>query len=170
MSGFSSKNVSALQFFNGDDSALGRLLRQFLEVGEWADGHLAAPDGTVEHRSHLPQIAVVVAADSAYVGALPSVGLMRYLTFSEVLELHRRIIHDIGGAAGVRDLAGVQSAVAQPLMTFDGEELYRTLEEKAAAIWRRTRPEPGRLMNSDFFAKSDLLPSGYGLQKVVQTA
>ena len=59
---------------------------------------------------------------------------MRYLTLAEVLELHRRVIRDTGGATGVRELAGVQSALAQPLMTFDGAELYRTLEEKAAAL------------------------------------
>jgi death-on-curing protein len=59
---------------------------------------------------------------------------MRYLTLAEVLELYRRIIGDTGGAAGVRDLAGGQSAIAQPVMTFDGAELYETLEEKAAAL------------------------------------
>ena len=48
---------------------------------------------------------------------------MRYLTLSEVLELHRRVIELTGGADGVRDLAGVQSAVVQPQMTFDGDEL-----------------------------------------------
>ena len=35
---------------------------------------------------------------------------------------------------GVRELAGVQSAIAQPLMTFDGAELYQTLEDRAAAL------------------------------------
>lgn len=42
---------------------------------------------------------------------------MRYLTLSEVLELHRRVIELTGGAEGVRDLGGVQSAVVQPQMT-----------------------------------------------------
>ncbi len=59
---------------------------------------------------------------------------MRYLTLSEVLELHRRIIEDSGGAEGIRELAGVESALAQPLMTFDGKELYTTLEQKAGAL------------------------------------
>lgn len=39
-----------------------------------------------------------------------------------------------GGAQGVRDLAGFESAVAQPRMAFDGQELYPTIEAKAAAL------------------------------------
>ncbi len=59
---------------------------------------------------------------------------MRYLTLSELLELHRRIIVQSGGADGVRDLAGVASAVVQPQMTFGGNELYPALTDKAAAL------------------------------------
>jgi death-on-curing protein len=59
---------------------------------------------------------------------------MRYLTLGEVLELHRRIIQQTGGAVGVRNLAALESAVAQPRMTFDGHDLYPSLEAKAAAI------------------------------------
>lgn len=59
---------------------------------------------------------------------------MRYLALSEVLELHRRVIEQSGGADGVRDLPGVESAVVQPQMTFGGEELYPSLLEKAAAL------------------------------------
>lgn len=59
---------------------------------------------------------------------------MRYLTLTEVLELHRRIIEMSSGIGGVRDLGGIESAVAQPRMTFDGEELYASVESKAAAL------------------------------------
>ena len=59
---------------------------------------------------------------------------MRYLTLEEVLESHKRVIAESGGSSGVRDLGAVESAVAQPVMTFGGEELYPTLEEKAAAL------------------------------------
>ncbi len=59
---------------------------------------------------------------------------MRYLTLSEVLELHRRVIEQSGGADGIRDLPGVQSAVVQPQMTFGGDELYPSLVDKAAAL------------------------------------
>ena len=59
---------------------------------------------------------------------------MRYLTLGEVLDLHRRVIEQSGGADGVRDLGGVESAVAQPQMTFDGDELYPNIESKATAL------------------------------------
>ena len=59
---------------------------------------------------------------------------MRYLTLAEVLDLHHRVIEMSGGGDGVRDLAGVESAVAQPQMTFAGDELYPTIESKATAL------------------------------------
>ena len=59
---------------------------------------------------------------------------MRYLTLAEVLELHRRVAEQSGGAVGVRELGGVESAVAQPQMTFGGDELYPTIKSKATAL------------------------------------
>ena len=59
---------------------------------------------------------------------------MRYLTLAEVLNLHRRVIEQSGGADGVRELGGVESAVAQPQMTFGGDDLYPTIESKATAL------------------------------------
>jgi len=59
---------------------------------------------------------------------------MRYLTVNEVLETYSRVIHHTGGAIGIHDLGGLESAVAQPRMTFDGEELYPTIVEKASAL------------------------------------
>jgi death on curing protein len=59
---------------------------------------------------------------------------MRYLTLGELLELHRRIIEQSGGANGIRDLGLAESALAQPRMSFGGTELYPTLAEKAAAL------------------------------------
>ena len=56
------------------------------------------------------------------------------LTLAEVLELHRRVIKQSGGAGGVRELGCIQSALAQPQMTFGGQDLYPTLESKAAAL------------------------------------
>jgi death-on-curing protein len=60
--------------------------------------------------------------------------MIRYLTLVEVLNLHRQIIEQSGGALGVRDLGALQSALAQPRMTFGGEDLYPTLVDKAAAV------------------------------------
>ena len=59
---------------------------------------------------------------------------MRYINLSEVFELHRRIIRESGGATGLRDLNGLEAAVAQPRMTFGGSDLYPTLNEKAASL------------------------------------
>ncbi|HBE51652.1 MAG TPA: type II toxin-antitoxin system death-on-curing family toxin [Cyanobacteria bacterium UBA11369] len=59
---------------------------------------------------------------------------MRFLTLIEVLELHRRIIGQSGGAFGIRDVGLLESAIAQPRMTFGGEDLYPSLLEKAAAL------------------------------------
>ena len=59
---------------------------------------------------------------------------MRYLTLNETLELHRRIIEQSGGLAGIRDLGALESALAQPGMTFGGMELYPTLTDKASAL------------------------------------
>ena len=59
---------------------------------------------------------------------------MRYLTLFEVLELHHRVIEQSGGADGVRELGGVESAIAQPQMTFGGDELYPSIESKSTAL------------------------------------
>src|SRR5205823_10345354 len=40
----------------------------------------------------------------------------------------------IRGLGGVPDLGGLESALAQPQMTFGGQELYPGLAEKAAAL------------------------------------
>ena len=59
---------------------------------------------------------------------------MRYLTLGEVLEVHRQIMAQSGGAEGLMHLPALESALAQPQMTFGGEELYSTVVDKAAAL------------------------------------
>ena len=59
---------------------------------------------------------------------------MRYLSISEVLELHERLILSSGGSTGIRDLGALESAVDQPYVTFDQQDLYPDLISKAAAI------------------------------------
>ena len=59
---------------------------------------------------------------------------MRYPTEIEVIALHERVMAQSGGAVGLRDLGALESAVAQPRMTFGGSDLYPTLVEKAAAL------------------------------------
>lgn len=60
--------------------------------------------------------------------------MIRYLSLIEILALHRQIIETSGGAIGIRDLGMLESAIAQPRMTFGGEELYPSLIDKAAAL------------------------------------
>jgi death-on-curing protein len=60
--------------------------------------------------------------------------MMRYLSLLEVLHLHRQIVEQSGGKLGVRDLGGLESAIAQPRMTFGGEDLYPSLIDKAVAL------------------------------------
>lgn len=59
---------------------------------------------------------------------------MRYLTLNELLQLHRRLIEQFGGSAGIRNMGALESALAQPRMTFGGEDLYPTIVEKASAL------------------------------------
>jgi death-on-curing protein len=59
---------------------------------------------------------------------------MRYLGLAEVTELHRLVIEAFGGSHGIRDLGALESALAQPRMSFGGEDLYPTVVEKAVAL------------------------------------
>ena|ERR1700683_1407112 len=59
---------------------------------------------------------------------------MRYLTLGEAVELHRVILEQTGGAAGIRDLGLLDSALAQPKATFGGTDLHATVSDKAAAL------------------------------------
>ncbi len=59
---------------------------------------------------------------------------MRYLSIEEIVELHRRILAQSGGAAGVRDWPALESSVGQPLQTFGGEDLYPSVVAKSAAL------------------------------------
>ena len=57
-----------------------------------------------------------------------------YLTAVQVLFIHARLLAETGGAPGVRDLGLLESAIARPRATFDGQDLYPDLYAKAAAL------------------------------------
>ena len=59
---------------------------------------------------------------------------MRYLTLNEVLELHGQIISQSGGMPGILNLNALESALAQPRMTFGGTDLYPAIPDKASAL------------------------------------
>ena len=59
---------------------------------------------------------------------------MQLLTLEQVLLLHKNVIEQSGGAIGIRDPGILESALAQPNMSFDGQALYPALIEKVAAL------------------------------------
>lgn len=59
---------------------------------------------------------------------------MRYLSLRETLEIYQCVMQQSGGLISIRDLGALESAVAQPRMTFDREDLYSTIVEKAVAL------------------------------------
>jgi death-on-curing protein len=67
---------------------------------------------------------------------LPSPGGVnapQFLTLEGVLGIHADLIRRYGGSAGLRDLGLLQSALAMPETTFDGEYLHPSPFEMAAA-------------------------------------
>ena len=56
-----------------------------------------------------------------------------FLTLDEVLEIHQQQIERYGGSHGIRDSAGLESAVATPQATFGGEFLHPPIPGMAAA-------------------------------------
>jgi death on curing protein len=59
---------------------------------------------------------------------------MQYLRLGHVLQIHRAVVAATGGDHRGRDLAALESALAQPRMSFGGEDLYVTVAQKAAAL------------------------------------
>ncbi|OFW29286.1 MAG: hypothetical protein A3H97_08970 [Acidobacteria bacterium RIFCSPLOWO2_02_FULL_65_29] len=57
-----------------------------------------------------------------------------YLSVEQVRALHQALVGQFGGASGISDRSGLESAVARPAMTFGGEDLYDDLGAKAAAL------------------------------------
>ena len=52
----------------------------------------------------------------------------------KVLLLHQMMAQETGGAVGVRDMGLLESALENAYLTYGGEELYKTKEEKAARL------------------------------------
>jgi len=57
---------------------------------------------------------------------------MTILTVEQVLRLHEMMLQSTGGAEGLRDKGALESALYHAFASFDGQDLYPTLEEKAA--------------------------------------
>ena len=59
---------------------------------------------------------------------------MRYLSLSEILELHERIISSSGGSHGIHDIKALESSINQPRQTFNQNDLNPDTVSKAAAL------------------------------------
>jgi death-on-curing protein len=59
---------------------------------------------------------------------------MKFINIFQVLELHKHLLDEFGGISGVRAFGALESALAQPEMSFGGEDLNPTLIEKASAL------------------------------------
>lgn len=59
---------------------------------------------------------------------------MVYLSLAQIQYLHQLQTGAFGGATGVRDKSGLESAAARPAATFGGEDLYPDPAAKAAAL------------------------------------
>jgi death on curing protein len=57
----------------------------------------------------------------------------KFLTFEQVLEMHKLQINEFGGSHGVKDEGLLLSALSQPEAGFDGAYLHKDIYEMAAA-------------------------------------
>ena len=59
---------------------------------------------------------------------------MKRLTKRQILLLHEQLLQEFGGTPGVRDEGLLDSALAAPFQTFDGQSLYPSVQAKAAQL------------------------------------
>ena len=59
---------------------------------------------------------------------------MIWVTADDVILIHSRIIQTTGGIEGLRDRTGLEAAIASPLQSFGGEDLFPSDIEKIARI------------------------------------
>lgn len=56
------------------------------------------------------------------------------MTKEQILLLHTQLIETTGGSNGIRDVGLLESALESPFQSFDGEELYPSIQAKAARL------------------------------------
>lgn len=56
------------------------------------------------------------------------------ISLEELVWLHTVAVTEFGGSQGVRDRGLLESAIARPLVTFGGKNLYDTPHKRAAAL------------------------------------
>ena len=60
--------------------------------------------------------------------------MIRYLSAEQVLFIHHRLITETGGMDGILDINLLISATGRPQATFDGNDLYADIFDKATAL------------------------------------
>ena len=59
---------------------------------------------------------------------------MKRLTQKQILMMHKQLVEQTGGSDKVLDYGLLDSALETPFQTFDGKELYPTIQEKGARL------------------------------------
>lgn len=59
---------------------------------------------------------------------------MKRLNEGQVLRMHAQLLEQTGGMPGVRDEGLLQSALEAPFQSFGGEEVYPSIQQKAARL------------------------------------
>ena len=59
---------------------------------------------------------------------------MKKLSKEQILMLHTQLIQQTGGSDGIRDYNLLDSALETPFQSFGGDELYPTIQAKAARL------------------------------------
>ena len=59
---------------------------------------------------------------------------MKKLSKEQILMLHSQLIQETGGKDGVRDYSLLESVIEAPFQSFGGDELYPTIQAKAARL------------------------------------
>lgn len=60
---------------------------------------------------------------------------MKILTVDQVIFIHEYLINHFEGSEGILSLPLIESAVYRPFATYNGEDLYGSIFEKAAALF-----------------------------------
>ena len=59
---------------------------------------------------------------------------MIWITTDDIILIHSRIIKGSGGLDGLRDCAGLEAAIAAPMQSFGGQDLFPSEIEKIARL------------------------------------
>lgn len=56
------------------------------------------------------------------------------ILLEDILHVYEFSIARFGGSNSIREVGGLESAIARPFQSFDGNDLYPTIFDKAAAL------------------------------------